>query len=357
VPADARTSEQPAVPWRTAMETALYGPGGFYHRPEGGPGHHFRTATSASIDFARAVLRLLAEVDELLGRPSPLMLVEVAAARGALLAAVHALARDEAPELAGRVRLIGVELADRPEALPDEVAWVHDLAGLPPVVGLLFANEWLDNVPLDVVEKTANGPRVVLVDGDGNESLGPAPDDAALAWLQRWWPDRAEGDRAEIGLPRDEAWAAAVRRTRAGLAVAADYGHDLGARTAGVHAGGTLTGYRDGRQVLPVPDGSCDITAHVAIDAVAAAGAAALAGGGCTLVTDQRTALRALGVVGDRPPRELASTDPRAYLQALGTAGQRAELTARGGLGDFGWVVHAVGVPLPPSLAAAADAR
>jgi SAM-dependent MidA family methyltransferase len=357
VSADATSTEQPGVPWRTAMETALYGPGGFYHRPEGGPGHHFRTASSASVDFARAVLRLLAEVDELLGRPSPLMFVEMAAARGALLTAVHALARDEAPGLAARLQLVGVELADRPAIVPEEVGWVRDLADLPPVVGVLFANEWLDNVPLDAVEQTAAGPRVVLVDRAGDESLGAVPDAASLGWLERWWPQCAEGDRAEIGLPRDEAWAAAVRRTRAGLAVAADYSHDLAERTAGVHAGGTLTGYRDGRQVLPVPDGSCDITAHVAIDSVAAAGAAALPATASTLLTDQRTVLRALGVVGDRPPRELASTDPRAYLQALSSAGQRAELTAHGGLGDFGWVLHAVGVPLPASLAAAAQAR
>jgi SAM-dependent MidA family methyltransferase len=348
--------ERRAVPWRLAMDRALYGPGGFYHRPEGGPGHHFRTSTSASVDFARAILRLLAEVDELLGRPSPLMFVEVAAARGALLTAVHALAAAETPDLARRLSPAGVELAERPAALPLHVGWVHDLTELPPVTGLLLANEWLDNVPLDVVEETAAGPRVVLVDHDGSESLGPAPDDAALCWLERWWPQRAEGDRAEVGLSRDEAWAAAVRRTRAGLAVAADYSHDLAERSGGLHAGGTLTGYRDGRQVLPVPDGTCDITAHVAIDSVAAAGAAVL-GQHTTVVTDQRAALRALGVVGDRPPRELASADPRAYLQALGTAGQRAELTARGGLGDFGWVVHAVGMPLPASLATAAGAR
>ena len=46
---------------------------------------------------------------------------------------------------------------------------------LPPVTGLLVANEWLDDVPLDVVEQTGDGPRLVLVDADGAGSLGPAP--------------------------------------------------------------------------------------------------------------------------------------------------------------------------------------
>ena len=78
-------------------------------------------------------------------------------------------------------------------------------------------------------------------------------------------------DRAEIGRPRDDAWADAVgARAAAGCALAVDYGH-LRADRPPV---GTLTGYRGGRQVPPVPDGRCDVTAHVAIDAVAAAGAA-----------------------------------------------------------------------------------
>lgn len=329
------------------MREALYGPAGFYHRPEGGPGQHFRTSTSASTHFARAVLRLLAAVDETLGRPDPVELVEIAAARGALLTAVHDLAETETPALARRLRLTGVELAERPPGLPGQITWVADLADREPVTGLLLANEWLDNVPLDVVEQTAEGARLVLVDDAGTESLGDAPDEPAAAWLARWWPGLAEGERAEVGLPRDEAWAGAVRRTAAGLAVAVDYGHVRGEREAGAYAGGTLTGYRVGRQVVPVPDGSCDITAHVALDAVAAAGHDAAGGPARTLLTTQRDALRALGVTGERPDRSLASRDPAGYLRTLQQAGEQAELTTRGGLGDFGWVLHAVGVPLP----------
>jgi SAM-dependent MidA family methyltransferase len=97
-----------------------------------------------------------------------------------------------------------------------------------------------------------------------------------------------------------------------------------------------------------VPDGSCDITAHVALDSVAAAGARAA--GVPARLTDQRSVLRALGVAAGLPDRALASSDPRGYLQALQSAGQAAELTARGGLGDFGWVLQPVGVPLPAGL-------
>lgn len=331
------------------MHDALYGAGGFYHRPEGGPGHHFRTSTSASLDFARAIARLLDEVDESLGRPEILELVEVAAARGALLTAVDAVAAEEAPLLAGRLRLSAIELAGRPAALPPHIGWHADLRDRGPVVGLLVANEWLDNVPLDVVIGTPAGPRVLLVDDDGTEVPGPAPAAGDAEWLANWWPALEPDDRAEIGRPRDEAWTGAVGCLARGLAVAIDYGHVRADRDAGLYAGGSLTGYRDGRQVAPVPDGSCDITAHVALDSLVAAGAAVTGRPG--LLTDQRTALRALGVRGGLPDRTLASSDPRGYLQALQSAGQRSELTARGGLGDFGWVLNAVGVPLPSMLA------
>ena len=87
-----------------------------------------------------------------------------------------------------------------------------------------------------------------------------------------------------------------------------------------------------------MPDGSCDITAHVALDACA------LHGG---RLSRQRDALRALGITGVRPPLALASTEPAAYVRALASAGEAAELTAAGGLGDFGWLLQPVGIPDP----------
>jgi SAM-dependent MidA family methyltransferase len=145
-----------------------------------------------------------------------------------------------------------------------------------------------------------------------------------------------EGLRAEIGLPRDEAWAAAVATLDQGLAVAVDYAHTAPARPPF----GTLTGFREGRETAPVPDGSCDITAHVALDACATA---------CTLpgarLLSQRDALHALGITGARPPLALASTRPAEYVRALASAGEAAELTATGGLGDFGWLMQPVGIP------------
>ncbi|WP_033213803.1 SAM-dependent methyltransferase [Kitasatospora phosalacinea] len=319
--------------WRPAIEHALYRPdGGFYRGPEG-PAGHFRTSVHASALFAGAVARLLAGVDAALGRPERLDFVDVGAGRGELTLAVRALLP---AHLRARVDFRAVELADRPAALPAEVGWS---AALPTGVrGLLFANEWLDNVPLEVAERGADGRlRYVEVAPDGTERPGGPLDAADGEWARRWWPD---GERVELGGPRDAAWAAAVGGLERGLAVAVDYAHLRAARPPF----GTLTGFRNGRECAPVPDGSCDLTAHVALDAAAVPGHPAL-------LATQREALRALGVSGARPPLALASTDPAAYLRALSGAGEAAELTDPAGLGAFHWLVQAVRMPVPDDLA------
>lgn len=302
-------------PWREAWEDALYGPGGFFVRAA--PQDHFRTSVTSPV-FAAAVRELAGRVDDALGRPDPFDVVDLGAGRAELLQAL--------PEVPARWRLTAVERA------PDPGAGVRWRADVPPLTGLLLANEWLDDVPLDVVEDG----RLVLVDRAGTEAPGPPAGGDLLRWADRWWPG---GGRVEVGLSRDRAWADAVGRVERGLAVAVDYGHLLRppGRTSGprlrADAGRrpTLTGYRAGRQVPPVPDGSCDLTAHVALDSCAAATGARL--------LDQRSALRALGVDAALP----AWGD--GYATALQRATSAATLLDPGGLGGFGWLVCAIGVP------------
>ena len=120
-------------------------------------------------------------------------------------------------------------------------------------------------MPLDVAEADAEGtvPRLVLVGADGTECLGEPVAGAADGWRvvaahrapgsPSALPEapggplpaedvrppaealqgpsegvHVEGLRAEVGLPRDAAWAAAVATLGRGLAVAADYAHIAG---------------------------------------------------------------------------------------------------------------------------------
>ncbi|MFI1394014.1 SAM-dependent methyltransferase [Streptomyces sp. NPDC020681] len=307
--------------WREASEAALYGPDGFYLRPEG-PAGHFRTSVHASPLFASAVARLLLATAE--KTESEMALVDMGAGRGELITGVLAALPSGFP-----VQAYAVERAARPAGLDPRIEWTPQ----PPagVSGLLFANEWLDNVPVDVAEVDPDGVvRRVLVHDDGTERLGEPVTGADAEWLARWWPLTEPGARAEIGRPRDEAWARAAGTLRSGLAVAVDYAHTAGSRPPF----GTLTGFRDGREVRPVPDGTCDITAHVALDACALPGAE---------LVSQRDALRNLGISGTRPPLALASTDPTGYVRALSSASEASELTALGGLGDFGWLFQKTG--------------
>ncbi len=330
------------------MREALYGAGGFYSRGER-PADHFRTSVGSQ-RYADAVLALIDSVDAALGRPDRVDLVDVGSGQAELLARVlrSAELRSAESRLPERIRPCAVELAPRPASLDPRIRWQ---AVVPRAIhGVILANEWLDSVPLELAELAPDGPRLVLVDrATGAERLGGRVSARDEQWLARWWPLREVGDRAEIGRPRSNAWAAVIGGLARGAAVAADYAHAAAARPDA----GTLTGYRYGHQVPAVPDGSCDLTAHVALDACAAAGASA--GATATLLTTQRNALRALGVSGKRPPLELARRDPRRYAAELCRATEEAALLDPAGLGGFGWLVQTAGLPLPGPLAHLSD--
>ena len=295
-----------ATPWRQAWDTALYGDDGFFRT--GRPAEHFRTSTHVA-PFAEAIAGLVR-------RQRPPTVVDLGAGGGELLASLRDL-------LDPSVRLIGVEVAERPAGLAESIQWTPHLPER--IDGLLVANEWLDNVPCDIVEMDDDGiVREVLVDPKSGAEILGAPHDSA--WLHDWWPLAEAGERAEIGSARDAAWADAVARVE-GMAIAIDYGHVREARPPF----GSLRSYADGREVDVVPDGSRDVTAHVSVDSVALAVGADL--------VRQRDALARLGLDGSRPPIDLARTDPSAYLAALGRAGDVGELIAKDGLGDFWWIV------------------
>jgi SAM-dependent MidA family methyltransferase len=248
--------------------------------------------------------------------------VDVGAGRGELLGALAALR----PDLDTR----GVDVVDRPVGVHPRVKWsATDPAtmGLPDVVrsglgepALVVAWELLDVEPCPVLEVDDDAvPRTVEVDAAGRERLGEPAADEDLAWCARWWPlDGAEpGDRVEVGAPRDRRWAALAASLPSGLLLAVDYAHTRAHRPAT----GTLSGFRGGRAVPPVPDGLTDITAHVALDAVG--DAATAAGAGAPVLERQDAALARLGL--------RRGSDPAA-----------AELLDPGGLGGFWWLTQTV---------------
>ena len=321
--------ERAPVPWDQAWQTALYGTSGFYRGPAG-PAGHFTTATHGGP--GRVLARALLAWADLLGCDG---IIDVGAGRGELLTHLYGLAPHRP--------LTGVDVVGRPEALSADVRWLTSRGGsrlpddLRPAGALVVAHEWLDVVPCPVVEVDIHGrPRVVLVDAKtGAETLGPELQGADLEWCQRFWPDiygdaaepgrRAKvGRRAEVGRARDLAWSALLRSMDGGAAIAVDYGHTAGDRPLA----GSLMAYRSGEVVATVPDGCCDLTAHVAVDSLRH-----------DELLRQREALHRVGVSGRTPDHATARTDPAGYLAALAVASHAAVLLAPGGFGDFWWVV------------------
>jgi SAM-dependent MidA family methyltransferase len=311
-----------AVPWEQAWQDALYGTRGFY-RAAAGPAAHFTTATHGAMGA------LLAEALVRLARENGLThVVDVGAGRGELLAHLYAAE----PTL----RLTGLDVVARPDTLPPSISWLRSPGGaaLPAELdhlahALVVAHEWLDVVPCPIAEVDSAGVlRHRLVDTSGIESWGEPVAGDQLAWCRTHWPATDPGQRVEIGESRSLAWAELLTRVASGLVIAVDYGHRSGDRPHG----GTLTAYRAGRRLHPAPDGTRDLTAHVAMDTL-----------DHDELIDQRTALRGLGIEGAVPDHALARRDPHSYLRALERAGAAAALRAHGGFGDFLWALKRVG--------------
>jgi SAM-dependent MidA family methyltransferase len=291
--------------WKDAWAEALYGDSGFYLAQR--PAAHFRTSPMVSSGFAAAVATLARDRDLT-------TVYDIGAGSGELLATLH--------RIDPRLQLVGVELRPRPRELPEPVCWLDQLPAA--LEGLVVANEWLDTVPAHLVERDDRGvTRIVLVE-DGTESLGPSltdTDAAAGTWLETWWPLTEPGQRAVIGLPRDDAARDLARRMTGGTLLLIDYGHDRRDRP---FLGG-IRCYREGRQVQVALDGSADVTAPVAVDSVAQA----VAGHRLT----QAEALSRLGV----------TVPTGGSLDDLARAGRVRELLDPSGLGGYTWIVTGSG--------------
>lgn len=275
-----------SVSFSRFMELALYGVEGFYSGGGGAGGRRdFVTSVEVGPLFGAVLARALDRWWDELGRPSPFTVVEAGAGRGNLARAVLRAAPRCAPAL--RYVLVEVSAVARehhaiglPHVVPSQVfasppvddedasigpaePLVTSLAELPAALidGVVLANELLDNVPFDLLERVPDGwaeVRVTAGSGGYGELLVPAAD----AGLEI---DSPVGCR----VPRQrgaQAWLReALGIVRRGRVVAIDYA----ATTAELAARSDwLRTYRDnarGSDPLECP-GTSDITGEVCID-------------------------------------------------------------------------------------------
>ena len=262
------------IPWELAWKAAALGPRGFYMHAM--PYDHFTT----SVEQAQLTDKLLPYLRAALAN-GPVTFIDVGAGTGLLSEHLHAHLTEDEQE---HTQILCMDLRPRPEQLNPKFKWIQGdirktISQVPSGNTVLVAHEFLDDLPCAIIEVNEAGlAHVVVTDStSGKQLLGPllqqgSPDDA---WLQHWWPTVRPFMRCEVGRARDICWNQLTSVVTSGFAIAVDYAHTYEDRVRGLWDGGTLASYAHGAIATPVANGKSNITAHVAIDALASSCAGA----------------------------------------------------------------------------------
>lgn len=359
----ARIAREGAIRFDAYVDLALYGEGGFF-TSGAGAGRRADFVTSPEIGplFGAVVARAVDAEWERLRRPDPFVLIEGGAGRGVLAKAIL----DAAPACAPALRYVCVERSaalrsaaesllpvepaanvfgavlggdlDEERVVPGTGPVVAVLEELPlvPVIGVVIANELLDNLPFRLLERTGDRWSEVLVDVEGDrlvELLVEAPPDD-IDDADRLAPGAADG--ARIPLQHDAAsWLRQAHESLVhGRVILFDYADTTPslARREWTEWLRTYRGHARGAHPLQAP-GEQDVTCEVAIDQLARFRAP---------VADRTQAqwLRAHGIDG-LVDAARAAWHERAHigdleaLKARSRVGEAEALTDPDGLGGF----------------------
>jgi SAM-dependent MidA family methyltransferase len=319
------------LPFDEVVDLALYHPThGFYGRGQGaGRGRDFLTSPEVGPLFGAVLARALDRWWDELGRPDPFVVVEAGAGAGTLARAVLAAQPGCAPVM----RYLAVERSAALRARhPAEVV---STAALPaaPGVGVVLANELLDNLPFRLLELTAEGWAEVKVGTDLAEVLVAAPSAAAVA-ASRLAPAARVGARIPIQ-DAARAWLArAASALTRGRVVVVDYAATTASMAERPWLEWVRTYRGHGRGGHPLTAvGEQDVTCEVAVDQLADVRPP-------TEDRSQADFLRAHGIteVADEAARAWQARAAIGDLQALKSRSRLHEadaLTDARGLGGF----------------------
>ena len=255
------------------MEVALYDPARGFYGANGSAGRRGDFLTSPEVGplFGAVLARALDNWWDGLGRPDPYIVVEAGAGRGTLAESVlgaqprcSAALRYVAVERSARLREhhVGKEFASAAE-MPTE-----------PFAGAIIANELLDNLVFDLLERVDLGWAEVRVgqapDGQLVEVLAP-PDSALADAAERLAPGAPTGARIPIQRAAAEWVAGGLDLLVRGRLVAFDYAvpstSELSRRPWSEWVR-TYSAHRRGGHPLEAP-GEQDITVEVCVDQLA----------------------------------------------------------------------------------------
>ncbi|MEQ8369409.1 MAG: SAM-dependent methyltransferase [Alphaproteobacteria bacterium] len=338
---------------------------GYYRRNEPfGAAGDFITAPDISQMFGELIGLWCLEMWNRMGRPDPVLLVELGPGRATLLVdALRATRRARHWHAALRLHLVESSQslrARQADALADGTpVWHSDVSTLPDGPMILLANEFFDALPVRQLVRRDDGgsgwsEMLVALDGAGRLVCAPAARESLLAGTlterQRALP---VGSIVEVPVAGSALVAHIAQRLTdpagGGVALLVDYGYGEDERdgeSSGAALGATLSAIRRHRHepILARP-GEADLSAHVDFSALARAAAAA--GAQTWGPQSQGRFLNQLGI--EERARQLAQAAP---AQVAATIGAAARLTAAGQMGDLFKVlaIAGPGQAVPPGF-------
>ncbi len=296
------------IPFSRYMELCLYEPElGYYSRAreQFGKAGDFYTSSDVHAVFGRLLARQFEEMWRALGSPSRIDLVELGPGRGLFardvldwsaktfpdfFAALRYGLVEQSPHLreklrgrlaehvaAGKCEVFGSIEGTSDASDPFANRWRKDGAPTDEPDGataknlILFANEFFDALPVDVVDHRG-ALRIGFENGQFVESF-VASSAAELECLDRYSLHPEEGERVEICRPALE-WMdriASLFAGRRGFAVLVDYGYTREEQLTGRHRDTLMTYRQHVASASPYEaPGEQDITAHVNFSALRA---------------------------------------------------------------------------------------
>jgi NADH dehydrogenase [ubiquinone] 1 alpha subcomplex assembly factor 7 len=315
----------------------------------------FITAPEISQIFGELIGIWCAAMWSVMGRPDPVLLVELGPGRGTLMAdALRALKIAPAFRSAARVHLVEASPLLRTaqeRALKDsgvEITWHHNIGQLPKGPALIIANEFFDALPVHHYvrgEKSWHERVVGLKDGALHFGLAPhkVPDRVVPTSFEHAVPDSVSETSPE-SLRIANALGERIKM-QGGAALVIDYGYDKPG------TGETLQALRGHSFTDALSNlGEADLTAHV--DFAALADAARFGGAAAYGPVTQRNFLLGLGIL----ERTAVLMRQATLEQALSIESGTARLTDESptGMGNLFKVLALAqrGLPAPPGFVA-----
>jgi SAM-dependent MidA family methyltransferase len=258
------------------MDASLYGSHGFYARGHGaGTQRDFLTSPEVGTLFGAVLARRMDTEWDRLGQPSTFTVVEVGAGPGTLARTVFAAQ----PRCVDTLQYVLVDRAEGMRALHHEhlpAGHVQSLEELPsaPIVGMVIANELLDNIPTRVVQFDENSGQWIEKFVNTDEGKRQAdwrrceeqpPFDHLVQPVRPPWPIPLQRQAGELALRL-------LQLVQHGSLILIDYMRHTTAEFPPTEGEWMRTYRLHQRGIDPLAQpGDCDITVDVAADQLIAA--------------------------------------------------------------------------------------